>query len=111
MSARRRQPHRRHGLGDSGAHGWHDAGADNAVAEQCVCAVYVKGLVHGLSACPCACATSGCSITAVGAKCVASWLAGNPPLQVLWMGGQWHAVLMQLLEVKMTVLMLFGREP
>ena len=33
-------------------------------------------------------AASGCEMTAAGAKCVASWVARNPPVEKLWMSGK-----------------------
>ena len=33
----------------------------------------------------------GCDIAAAGAKYVASWLAGNPPLEFLWISSEWYA--------------------
>ena len=45
-------------------------------------------LMDGLYVCVFAKMASGCGMTAAGAKCVASWLAGNPPLQFLSIAGE-----------------------
>lgn len=39
------------------------------------------------------CVMSGCGMTSVGAKVLASWLTGNPPLTTLRMAGEQHAPL------------------
>ena len=51
-----------------------------------------------VSVCLCVCVSVcvDCDMTTAGAKLVASWLAGNPPLQSLYIGGQWHAVLLKM---------------
>ena len=38
------------------------------------------------------CVTSDSGMATAGAKLVAAWLEGNPPLNVLRMSGEWHAL-------------------
>ena len=46
-------------------------------------------------------------MTTAGAKLLASWLAGNPPLQKLYINSKFRAVVMKLEGVWMTMLALW----